>query len=128
MLNIVLRTLFYHWFIIFCFIGLFVLCNLNWTTHKAILVNKFIKNAFFPVQWNEKTEQTVKSIGSYRIWLTLEYPVDFTIIEDKIYANNEWYWIKYSYTNRDGQKVVEEKTTRVRWKTWEYYYGLDIMK
>jgi hypothetical protein len=126
MLNIVLRTLFYHWFIIFSFIAVFFLCNLQWATHQSILIKRFFKNAFFPVQWNEKTEQIVKNIGSYRLWLQLDFPIDFEIIEDKVYANQEWYWAKYSYTSKQGIKVFEEKTTRVRWKTWEYYYGFDI--
>lgn len=128
MLKIIARTVFYQWFIICCLLVAFVVYNVHWTAHKIVLFKEFIDNAFFPVQWNNETEQIIKNIGAYRFWLELDYPEDFTILQDEVYANNEWYWAEYSYTNKLGETVVEEKTTRVRWKTWEYYYGIDIMK
>ena len=37
-------------------------------------------------------------------------------------AAEEWYWCKYSYTDKDGNTKINIDHTRIRWKPWEYYY------
>ena len=34
----------------------------------------------------------------------------------------EWYWVKYSYTDKNGDTKINIDHTRIRWKPWEYYY------
>ena len=34
----------------------------------------------------------------------------------------EWYWVKFSYTDRKGNTKTEIKNIRLRWKPWEYYF------
>jgi hypothetical protein len=34
----------------------------------------------------------------------------------------EWYWVKYSYTDDNGNTKVAIDHVRIRWKPWEYYY------
>ena len=54
------------------------------------------------------------------------YPKNFKVIEEAV-AAEEWYWVKYSYTDKYGNKQVAIDHTRIRWKPWEYYYDDEAM-
>ena len=41
----------------------------------------------------------------------------------------EWYWVKYSYTVGDQEKLyVNIDKHRIRWKPWEYYFEEEAME
>jgi hypothetical protein len=39
----------------------------------------------------------------------------------------EWYWVKYSYTDNNGNTKIAIDHVRIRWKPWEYYYEDEAM-
>ena len=52
--------------------------------------------------------------------VTGEYP-NLEVIEEAMLAE-EWYWVKFSYTDRNGNTKTDIKHIRLRWKPWEYYF------
>ena len=50
---------------------------------------------------------------------------DLEIIEEAMLAE-EWYWVKFSYTDKNGNTKTDIQHIRVRWKPWEYYFNNDI--
>lgn len=124
MFKIIARTVFYQWFFIAILALTGFLLNIDWCTKKAIIINRFIHNAFFPVQWDDQMEKSLKNLAAFKLWLMIDCPDGFEIIEDSVYANQEWYWAKFKYL-KDGKVLIEDRTTRIRWKTWEYYYDLN---
>lgn len=121
MIKTVLRTIFYQFFILF--IGIFIgfITNAEWVGWKSELVNKSVKNIFFPTEFDKKTLEQIKNWGRFRIWAFNDRPENFTIIEDGLLAE-EFYIVKFTYTDNKGNVIEKIDTTRVRWKTWEYYY------
>lgn len=121
MVKTVLRTIFYQFFILFIGISIGFITNAEWVGWKSELVNKSVKNIFFPTEFDEKTLEQIKNWGRFRIWAFNDRPEDFTVIEDGLLAQ-EFYIIKFTYKDSKGNQIEKIDTTRVRWKTWEYYY------
>ena len=48
------------------------------------------------------------------------------VIEEAM-AAEEWYWVKFSYTDENGERKTKIDHVRVRWKPWEYYYEDEAM-
>jgi len=63
----------------------------------------------------------IKNWGLYKLYCFNDYPVDFRLIEDGL-LGEEFYIAKFQYTNKNGDTIEKIDSTRVRWKTWEYYY------
>ena len=45
---------------------------------------------------------------------------DIEVIEEA--AGRRVYWVKFSYTNDNGNTVTDIEHVRLRWKPWEYYF------
>ncbi len=121
MIKTIARTIFYQFFILFIGISIGFITNAEWVGWKSELVSKSVKNIFFPTEFDEKTRDQIKNWGKFRIWAFNNRPENFTIIEDGLLAE-EFYIAKFTYVNNDGNTIEKIDTTRVRWKTWEYYY------
>ncbi len=117
----VCRTLFYQFFLLFIGISIGFSCNAEWLGWKSNLVQKSIENIFFPTEFNKKTCDQIKNWGQFRVWAFNDRPKDFDVIEDGL-LGEEFYICKFTYTDSDGKKIEKIDSTRVRWKTWEYYY------
>ena len=66
----------------------------------------------------DKTTSVWMSHGDH----VTKLPKGFKVIEQALSAE-EWYWCKYSYTDRDGNDKINIDHTRIRWKPWEYYFS-----
>lgn len=121
-LKTVCRTLFYQFFILFIGISIGFICNAEIIGCKTQLVSKSFKNIFFPVKFDKEVCSNLKSWGAFKLYAKNQFPPDFEIVEDALLAE-EFYWLKYSFTNSNGEKEIAIDNIRLRWKTWEYYYG-----
>jgi len=124
MIKVVLRSIFYNWFVLFVGIIIGFVCNAEWTGYKYVLIERSMNNIFFPIEYNERVEHFVKEVGKMKLWSSLDCPEDFLILEDAV-KGEEFYWAKYQYTDKKGKKIVDIGSSRVKWKTWEYYYKID---
>lgn len=124
MYKIIVRSIFYHWFAVFVGISIGFLCNTEYVGEKSIIVERSIRNIFFPIKYDERVESFVKNHGRMRLWSTLGCPEDLVILDDMV-KGEEYYWAVYTYTNKNGKKIKDIGCERVRWKTWEYYYKID---
>lgn len=115
------RTLFYQFFLLFIGISIGFICNAEWVGWKTNLVIKSVDNIFFPTEFDEETCEQIKNWGRFRVWAFNDRPQDFTVIEDGLLAE-EFYIVKFTYVDSKGKTLEKIDTTRVRWKTWEYYY------
>jgi hypothetical protein len=97
--------------------------NAEWIGYKSVLIERSISNIFYPLEFTKEIEDRVKDIGASKIFTELGYPNDFEVLGDVVYYNDEFYWCKYKYRDKNNRLKFGESTTRVRWKTWEYNYG-----
>lgn len=125
----VLRTLFYQFMLLFIGLCIGFIINPEWVGMKSILVNKSVNNIFFPLDYENdpQLKQFIKSWGAYKVYANIKYPAGFEIVDENIYYNDEWYWCRYKYLDENGLVKFDEATTRVKWKTWEYYYDYEIL-
>lgn len=124
MYKIIIRTIFYHWFILLMGIAIGFIANSEWVGEKYIVVDRSIRNIFFPIKYDENVERFVRENGKLRLWSTLGCPNDLVILDDVV-KGEEYYWALYTYTDQNGKKIKDIGCERVRWKTWEYYYKID---
>jgi hypothetical protein len=124
MYKIVLRSIFYHWFALFIGISIGFIANSEWVGDKYAIVERSVRNIFFPIQYDENIEAFVKQAGKVRLWSSLECPEDFVVLDDLV-KGEEFYWALYKYKDKNGKEVKDVGSIRVKWKTWEYYYKLD---
>jgi hypothetical protein len=127
MIKIILRSIFYHWLILFVGVAVGFIFNAEWVGYKSILIEKSINHIFFPIKYNDNLENIIKDIGKRKLEAELDYPKNFQIIDELLTAQ-EIYVAKYSYTNEKDKKIIEIGKTRVLWKTWEMYYHIDEPK
>jgi hypothetical protein len=124
MYKIIIRSIFYHWFALFIGLSIGFICHSEWVGTKAVVVERSIRNIFFPIQYDENVENFVKSMGQTRLWIEAGKPDDFKIIDDLV-KGEEFYWAIYTYKDESGNIKKAIGCARIRWKTWEYYYKLD---
>ena len=124
MYKIVLRSIFYHWFALFIGISIGFIANSEWVGDKYAIIERSIRNIFFPIQYDENIEVFVKQAGKMRLWSSLECPENFVVLDDLV-KGEEFYWALYKYKDKNGKEVKDVGSIRVKWKTWEYYYKLD---
>ena len=117
----VCRTLFYQFFVLFVGVSIGFIANAEWCGWKSNLVSQSFMNIFFPTEFTEDVCDKIKNWGAFKIWGLQGYPDGFEIIEDGLLAE-EFYIAKVKFINDDGKLVEEIISTRVRWKTWEYYW------
>ena len=123
MIKVVVRSIFYNWFILFVGIALGFIFNSEWSGKKYAILEHSVKNIFFPAgKYNSQVVEYVRFMGAIRLKESHDYPQDFTIISDEI-IDEEFYKARIRYTDVNTGKVVEaNEGTRVRWRPWEYYY------
>lgn len=118
----VCRTLFYQFFLLFVGLSVGFLLNYEYIGWKYPIVHSSIYNTFFPIDFeDEGVLEWLYNQGQYKIFAFNNYPKDFKIIEQAMCAE-EWYWCKYSYTDKNGNTQIAIDHIRIRWKPWEYYY------
>ena len=117
----VLRTIFYQYFLLFIGISIGFIANAEWVGWKSNLVERSFYNIFFPVEFYDEMCAKIKGWGLYKLYAFNKYPADFKLIEDGL-LGEEFYIAKFQYTNKNGDTIEKIDSTRVRWKTWEYYY------
>lgn len=117
----VVRTVFYQFFLIF--IGLVVgfIAAPSYWGNKAPIIERSVRNIFFPLEYNQNVEQHVMEFGKYRLWVELDCPPNLTCFNSKV-INEEWYETDYSYEDADKNIVEGKYRTRIRWQPWEFYY------
>ncbi len=114
------RTLFYQVFVFMCLCVFSFTAAPGWWGVKAMVAEMSIRNIFFPVSFEEACPK-LKQYAEWRMAAIHDYPDDFKVIEHAFLAE-EFYWCKYQYKDKKGNKIVEIDHFRVRWKPWEYYY------
>ena len=117
----VLRTLFYQYFLVFIGISIGFIANAEWVGWKTNLIEKSFYKIFYPIEFDQSQCRKIKNWGSYRIFAFSGYPEGFKIIEDGL-LGEEFYIAKFEYKDENGNIVEKIDSTRVRWKTWEYYW------
>lgn len=122
--KIILRSIFYQWFILFIGISIGFLCNYEWVGHKYAIVERSISNIFYPIEYTAEVENFVKERGKLMIWSLLDCPKDFEVLDDLV-KGQEFYWAVVKYKDKNGNEKKSIENVRVRWKTWEYYYKID---
>lgn len=117
--KIIIRSIVYHWLILLIGISIGFIGNSEWVGYKYAIIERSIKNIFYPIQYNEEIENFVKEMGRMRTWVDLNCPRDFRVLEENV-IGQEFYWCKYSV-----HESIGTAQHRIKWKTWEYYYKID---
>lgn len=123
----IFRTLFYQFFLLFIGLSIGFIINPEWVGVKSLIIEKSVNNIFFPIKYDEHMERWVKGWGSYKVYMFKNQPLEFEIIDEHVYANEEYYWCRFKYKDKDNKIKFDEGKCRVRWKTWEYYYESDVV-
>ena len=114
--------MFYQFLILFVGVSIGFITNAEYVGWKFPLLEKSINNIFFPIDFeDEGVLEWLYGQGQFKVYCFNDYPRDFKVIEQAMSAE-EWYWIKYSYTDDDGNTKINIDSIRIRWKPWEYYY------
>lgn len=123
----ILRTLFYQFLLLFVGASIGFICNAEYVGWKLPIVERSVNNVFFPIDFeDEGVLEWLYKQGRFKIYCLHDYPQDFTVIEEAM-AAEEWYWVKFSYKDENGNTKTKVDNTRIRWKPWEYYYEDEAM-
>ena len=123
----ILRTLFYQFLLLFVGASVGFICNAEYVGWKFPIVEKSINNTFFPIDFNDEgVLEWLYGHGRLKIFGVMGKYQDIEVIEEAM-AAEEWYWVKFSYTDNDGNKRIKVDHVRIRWKPWEYYYEDEAM-
>ena len=122
----ILRTLFYQFLLLFVGASIGFITNAEWVGWKYPVVSNSISNIFFPIKFEDPgVLQWLYGNGRLKVFgLTGKYR-NVEVIEEAMLAE-EWYWVKFSHTDKNDNNVTDIKSVRVRWKPWEYYFDNDI--
>lgn len=123
----VLRTLFYQFLLLFVGASIGFICNAEWVGWKYPVVTRSISNTFFPIDFEDPgVLQMLYGHGRLKIFGVMNNGYrNVEVIEEAMLAE-EWYWVKFSYTDNDGKTITDIQHVRIRWKPWEYYFNNDI--
>ena len=118
----ILRTLFYQFLLLFVGASVGFICNAEYVGWKFPIVERSINNTFFPIDFNDEgVLEWLYGHGRLKIFGVMGKYQDIEVIEEAM-AAEEWYWVKFSHTDKNGNKKIEIQNIRIRWKPWEYYY------
>jgi len=124
----ILRTLFYQFLLLFIGGSIGFICNAEYVGWKLPIVTNSFYNTFYPIDFEDPgVLQWLYGNGRLKIFGTIIRHKDLEVIEEAMLAE-EWYWVKYSYTDDDGNKKIEIENVRIRWKPWEYYFDEEAFK
>ena len=122
----VFRTLFYQLLLLFVGASIGFISNAEWVGWKYPIISNSIRNTFFPIEFEDPgVLQWLYGNGRLKIFGVMNKYRDLEIIEEAMLAE-EWYWVKFSYTDKNGNTKTDIQHIRVRWKPWEYYFNNDI--
>ena len=122
----VLRTLFYQLLLLFVGVSIGFISNAEWVGWKYPIVSNSIRNTFFPIEFEDPgVLQWLYGNGRLKIFGLMGKYQDVEIIEEAMLAE-EWYWVKFSHTDKNGDTKTDIQHIRIRWKPWEYYFNNDI--
>lgn len=123
----VCRTLFYQFFLLFVGISIGFIVNAEWVGWKYPVIQTSFYNTFYPIDFeDEGVLNWLYGQGRLKIFGVMGEYRDVEIIEEAM-AAEEWYWVKFSYTDENGNRKTKIDHIRVRWKPWEYYYEDEAM-
>ena len=126
----ILRTLFYQFLLLFIGASIGFITNAEWVGWKYPVISRSFNNIFNPIDFEDPgVLQWLYGNGRLKIFGTIVRHKDLKVIEEAMLAE-EWYWVKFSYTDENGNTRIDIKNVRIRWKPWEYYFdeeGFDIM-
>ena len=118
----VCRTLFYQFLLLFVGISIGFIVNAEWVGWKYPIIQTSFYNTFYPIDFeDEGVLNWLYGQGRLKIFGVMGKYRDIEIIEEAM-AAEEWYWVKFSYTDENGDRKTKIDHIRVRWKPWEYYY------
>jgi hypothetical protein len=97
--------------------------NAEYVGWKSNVVIQSYNNIFNQIHFEDPgVLEQLYGIGRYKIFAFNGYPNNFKVIEEAMMAE-EWYWVKYSYTVGEEEKLYTNiDKIRIRWKPWEYYF------
>jgi hypothetical protein len=123
----VCRTLFYQFFLLFVGLSVGFLLNAEYVGWKYPVVSTSICNIFYPIDFeDEGVLQFLYGRGRLKVFGVMGKYQNVEIIEEAM-AAEEWYWVKFSHLDKNGNRIIEIQNIRVRWKPWEYYYEDEAM-
>jgi hypothetical protein len=118
----VLRTLVYQFLILFTGLSIGFITHANYWGNRAPLIEKSVKNIFYPVEYNKEVKEFLTNVGKSRIFFSLPPgSSDLIIIEDRM-ISDEQYMADYEYVLNGEKIVVNGYVTKINWKPWEYDY------
>ena len=124
--KLVCRTLLYQFLLLFVGVSVGFMLNAEYIGWKYPVVSNSINNVFYPIDFeDEGVLQWLYNQGRFKVYCFNGYPKNFKVIEEAMCAE-EWYWIKYSYADENGNTRVNIDNIRLRWKPWEYYYEDEV--
>jgi hypothetical protein len=124
----VIRTIMYQILILFTGLSIGFISHANYWGNRAPIIEKSVKNIFYPMEYNENIEEFLLDIGRKRLFFENiaehgNLPELFEIIKDSEYIEGEeWYHCEYQYVEENGMLDIHEYRTRIKWKPWELYF------
>jgi len=116
------RTLVYQTLLLWTGFSIGFMLNPEYWGNRAPLVQRSIKNIFYPIEYDQNVENFLLDVGRSRIFFGLpEGSSNLRIIDDSM-INDETYIANYEYVLDDKKIIVENYTTKINWKPWEYDY------
>ena len=123
----VIRTLFYQFLLLFTGISIGFIINAEYVGWKYPIIQTSFYNTFYPIDFeDEGVLKWLYGHGRLKIFGVIGKYKDVEIIEEAM-AAEEWYWVKFSYVDQNGNRRTKIDHIRVRWKPWEYYYEDEAM-
>ena len=125
----VTRTIIYQILLLWAGFSIGFMINPEYWGNRAPLVQRSIKNIFYPIEYDEKVEAFLLDVGRSRIFFGLPAgSTNLKIIDDHM-ISDETYFAKYSYNDLNGNIiVVDNYTSKINWKPWEYDFPSPYQK
>lgn len=117
----VARTLIYQILLLWTGFSIGFMLNPEYWGNRAPLVQRSIKNIFYPIEYNQEVKDFLISIGRSRIYFSLpEGATNLKFIKDSM-ISDEQYFAHYEYKDPQGKiVVVNDHVSKINWKPWEY--------
>jgi hypothetical protein len=118
----VIRTIMYQLLILFTGLSIGFISHATYWGKKAPLIHRSFNNIFYPIEYNDEVKKMIMNIGRLRIFFTLpDGATDFKINQDDM-RSDEHYIANYEYMLNGEKIVVENYSSKINWKSWEYDY------
>ena len=118
----VARTLVYQILLLWTGFSIGFMLNPEYWGNRAPVVERSIRNIFYPIKYDERVKEFCINIGRSRLFFSLpKGAYNFKIIKDDM-VGEEQYIATYQYV-LDGETIlVEDFTSKINWKPWEFDY------